>query len=122
TGEEMYLDPYEQALLYRVEKMQEMRELAEEFPRISALFPELEALLEDRDQELEAAIALRRANNLDETVRTVREGMRRNLSAQIRRVLDRMDEVVDDNLMLAESEYRRRVDRATLFLNLAAYS
>ncbi|NLT69677.1 MAG: response regulator [Verrucomicrobiaceae bacterium] len=122
TGETLYLDPYEQALTYRAENMRLIKELAPDFPRIAALFPELEILLEDRDQELEAAIAQRRANNLDETVQTVREGMRRNLSAQIRRVLDHMEEIVDDNLVLAESEYRRQVDRAALFLNLAAYS
>lgn len=122
TGEEMYLDPYEQALDSRTENMRLMEDLVPGFPRVAALFPELKTLLQDRDKELEAAIALRRTNNIDATVRTVREGMRRNLSAQIRQLLNRMEDVVDENLEKAESEYRRQIDRATLFMNLAAYS
>lgn len=122
TGEELYLDPYERALAFRSEKMARLEELADEFPEVAALVPELKTLIKDRDAELEAAIALRRANNFDETVRAVRDGLRRNLSERIRQVLERMEGIVDRDLESAEREYRSQIDRATLIMNLAAYS
>jgi len=122
TGESYYLDPYEQALAFRAEAMERLEELAAEIPGIAAFVPELKALIEDRDEELEAAIALRRTNNFDETVRAVRDGLRRNLSEQIRLVLERMEVMVDHHLEEAEREYRLQIDRATLVMNLAAYS
>ena len=122
TGEELYLEPYEQALADRSEKMTKLEDFSKEIPGIAVFLPALKTLIRDRDKELEAAIALRRANQMDETVRAVREGLSRNLSEQSRQILARMEEIVNQNLDGAEQKYRLQIDRATFIMNLAAYS
>lgn len=121
TGEEQYLEPYERALSHRSTRMASLEEFAKGIPEIEDRLPDLKSLIQARDGELEAAIALRRENNIDETVEAVRDGMRRNLSEQIREVLHRMEETMDAKLKTAETEYRHQIDRMAFIMSLAAY-
>lgn len=97
TGEEQYLEPYESALSLRAQRMASLEEYAQDIPEIGEILPDLKSLIQARDGELEAAIALRRANNFDETVQAVRDGMQRNLSDQIRMLLQRMEDILNES-------------------------
>lgn len=121
TGEEQYLEPYESALSLRAQRMASLEEYAQDIPEIGEILPDLESLIQARDGELEAAIALRRANNFDETVQAVRDGMQRNLSDQIRMLLQRMEDILNEKLKQSDENYRRQANGLSYIMSLAAY-
>jgi CHASE3 domain sensor protein len=121
TGEEVYLESYEGALADRSSRIASLEELAREIPEFRTLVPELKALIASRDSELETAIALRRAGNFDETVEAVRAGLRKNLSEQIRGVLQEMETIVTERLRLTQADYRHRIKQVTWIMTASAY-
>ncbi len=121
TGEEVYLESYEGALADRSSRIASLEELAREIPEFLMLVPELKTLIASRDRELETAIALRRAGNFDETVEAVRAGLRKNLSEQIRGVLQQMETIVTERLRLTQTDYRHRIKQVTWIMTASAY-
>jgi len=120
TGEVEYLEPYNEAL---VEKEQRMGELATMLSGDSAVDGHLTMLFQlihARDRELDEAIAIRRGATLDATIAFVRVNTAKQLTDQIRAKIEVIREIVSERKERAQAHLDKTLIRSTLIMNGSA--
>lgn len=91
TGDETFLEPYQTSSGEILNVVKELRELTADNPNQQKRLDAAEPLIAAKLAELKQTIDLRRAGNLDETVKIVRAGEGKRLMDELRRILDQMD-------------------------------
>ena len=106
TGEERYLEPYDQALKNIDGQTQELRHLTADNPRQQARIATLQSLGADKLAELAETIALRRQGKERDALQIVLSDRGKKLMDQIRGVVGDMDQ--DEAALLQERAVRAK--------------
>ena len=91
TGDDNYLDPYNDALRGLAKIVTELRELTSDNPSQQKRIGEVEPVIGAKLAELKRTIDLRRAGNADESLKLVTSGQGKKVMDDIRRILLEME-------------------------------
>jgi CHASE3 domain sensor protein len=91
TGEESYLEPYNNAVEGLPKLVQELRELTADSPNQQKRIDEAEQLIAEKLAELKQTVELRRTGSFEETAKIVRTGVGKKYMDDVRVVLGQMD-------------------------------
>ena len=91
TGDEAYLEPYHTGSAGVLNVIKDLRQLTADNPNQQKRIDAVEPLINAKLAELKQTIDLRRAGNVDETVKIVRSGEGKRFMDDLRRILDDME-------------------------------
>jgi methyl-accepting chemotaxis protein len=91
TGDEAYLEPYHTGSAGVLNVLKDLRELTADNPTQQKRLDAAETLVNGKLAELKQTIDLRRAGNVDETVKIVRGGEGKRFMDELRGILDDME-------------------------------
>jgi methyl-accepting chemotaxis protein len=91
TGDEAYLEPYRTGSAGVLNVIKDLRQLTADNPNQQKRIDAAEPLINAKLAELKQTIDLRRAGNVDETVKIVRSGEGKRFMDDLRRILDDME-------------------------------
>ncbi len=91
TGEESYLEPYQNALGKIDADLQELRRMTEDNPRQQTRLNALEPLIKSRFAAARETIEARRAGGIEEGVKVVKTGKGHELSIEIQKLVSEME-------------------------------
>jgi signal transduction histidine kinase/DNA-binding response OmpR family regulator len=114
TGDEKYLQPMNESRAKLPKLLEEFQNNYVSLGGRSSELRNLEALLEDKQKELELTLNLRRRVGLDAAQELVKTNLGKNLMDDIRRELDTLDEAVSGRLELAHQAGLERANAALL--------
>lgn len=92
TGDQVFLEPYEEAVTAIHAQIAELRRLTADNARQQALLNEIEAVSRDRIDELKRLIEMRRATGIESAVPLMREGKGKRQMDELRRLAAAMDQ------------------------------
>jgi len=120
TGEQEYLEPYNQALAEKQNLMGDLTTKLGKDPEIEGQLTLLFQLIQARDRELEEAIAIRREASLEATVAFVRADIAKQLTDQIREKIELIRDIVRERSARAQAHLQSTLIRSTLIMNASA--
>jgi methyl-accepting chemotaxis protein len=91
TGDEAYLEPYHTGSAGVLNVIKDLRQLTADNPNQQKRIDAAEPLINAKLTELKQTIDLRRAGNVDETVKIIRSGEGKRFMDDLRRILDEME-------------------------------
>jgi methyl-accepting chemotaxis protein len=91
TGDEAFLEPYHTGSSGVLNVVKDLRKLTADNPNQQKRIDAAEPLINAKLAELKQTIDLRRAGNVDETVRIIRGGEGKRFMDDLRRILDEME-------------------------------
>ncbi|QRK10258.1 methyl-accepting chemotaxis protein [Archangium violaceum] len=118
TGEERYLEPYEQALRELNSELETLRKSLRDEPEQLARLARIEPLIRDRLAELDLVLRLRREQNLPAAVVRLQQTRGKQLMEQIRQQIGEMLETENQRWNQFEQEARRSSERSMVVLGL----
>ncbi|HYO57332.1 methyl-accepting chemotaxis protein [Archangium sp.] len=118
TGEERYLQPYEQALQELNSNMDHLRQLLDDEPVQRARLARIEPFIRDRLDELDQVLRLRREQGPQAAVARLQQARGRQLMERIHQGLDEMLELENQHWSHFEHEARTSSQRSMVVLGL----
>ena len=112
TGDEHYLEPYEQALSRLAKQLQELKDLTSDNPQQQLNIKEMEPVIKERLDHLKQGIDERRNNGIEAARTTVLSGVGKAAMDRVRVATARMMDV-ETNLLAKRSVKSSRVPRET---------
>ncbi len=120
TGDEAYLEPYNDAIARKQKHVQALNDFVAPTSKVGQLLPSLLALIEARDAELLEAVAIRRSSDFESAQAAVQSNVSKHLTDRIREQIEEIRELIDADKHAAQQAFQSQLNRTTILLNLGA--